>query len=179
MIHSNNDTIDPAGTTLTLPVPPSRQPVFTKPAVVMASGDPAWPEVETILRPHLRSGRISLSLWPVAGETEAAMTRELSDALRAVFGMVWNDMVDSALILGNDRVFPAGLGPFLDPGVRNRLLAIPAPVLIAGPARGAPGFGAGDWEGMPTPVHHARAIAATVARYLGVLERPAHDGNGQ
>lgn len=160
-------------------VPPSfsRSRVFERLAVVMAAGDPAWPRVEAILRPHLQNGRMALSVWPVAGETETAISQDLVAALQALFSMVWGEMVDSVLILGNDRVFPKGLDLFLDNDVRKSLFSIPAPLLIAGPAREAPDFGASGWEGLRTPVAMAQAIAATVAQYPTILERAAYEKN--
>ncbi|MFC0220449.1 hypothetical protein ACFFJ7_18875 [Pseudochelatococcus lubricantis] len=136
----------------------------------MAAGDPAWPRVEAILRPHLQNGRTALSVWPVAGETAHERAQDLIAAFQALFGMVWGDMVDSVLILGNDGLFPKGLDLFLDNDVRKSLFSIPAPLLIAGPAQEAPDFGASGWEGLRTPVAMAQAIAATVAQYPTILE---------
>lgn len=173
------ETGQPGSAAPAVPAPcPSLPRVFEKLAVVMAAGDPAWPRVETVLRPHLRSGRMAVSLWPVSGGT-ADVSRDLAAVLDALFGLVWDDAADSVLILGAHRLFPAGTGLFLDADVRERLRTFPAPVLIAGPARDDPAFAAPGHEGMRTPEQAAACIAATVARYPTLLERAANSKNKQ
>lgn len=173
------ETDQPSHAPLAVPAPLATSRVFERLAVVMAAGDPAWPRVESILRPHLRSGRIVLSCWPIAGDSEPEIAQDLIAVLDAIVTLIWTDAVDSILILGGEKLFPAGLGPFLDANVRNQLLAIPAPVMIAGPSEDDPGFGAAGWEGMRTPEAMAAAIAGTVAHYPTVLERAASHKNKQ
>lgn len=151
--------------------------VFERLAVIVVGGDPAWTRVESILRLHLRSGRMALSFWPIAGDSESEIAQDLIAVLDAIVTLIWTDAVDSILILGGEKLFPAGLGPFLDANVRNQLYAIPAPVMIAGPSEDDPDFGASGWEGLRTPVAMAQAIAATVAQYPTILERAVHKKN--
>lgn len=153
--------------------------IYKNLAVIMASGDPAWPRVAAILEPHLRNGQTGLSVWPVGSDIHVAAVPDLTAVLGAVTGLIWDDAVDSVLILGNSQLFPAGLGIFLDADVRERLYSIPAPVLIAGPPRDDPDFAAIDWEGMRTPEQAAASIARTVARYPTILERAAHRNGKQ
>lgn len=169
----------PHGAASEAAAPVSTSHAFEKLAVVLAAGDPVWPAVETVLRPHLRSGRMAVSLWPVSGGTAADVSRDLAAVLDALFGLVWDDTADSVLILGAHRLFPAGTGLFLDAHVRERLRTFPAPVLIAGPARDDPAFAAPGHEGMRTPEQAAACIAATVARYPTLLERTAGRKNKQ
>lgn len=177
--ESAYETVQPGSVAPAAPAPSLSPPrVFEKLAVVMAAGDPAWPRVETVLRPHLRSGRMAVSLWPVSGGTAADVSRDLAAVLDALFGLVWDDAADSVLILGA-RLFPAGTGLFLDADVRERLRTFPAPVLIAGPVRDDPAFAAPSHEGMRTPEQAAACIAATVARYPTLLERAAGRKNKQ